>query len=208
MVVVGLTGSIGMGKSVAAAMLRGMDVPVHDADAAVHMLLGDDRDVIAAVAEAFPGTVIDGKVDRGRLGAVVFGDDRALRRLEAILHPRVAESEARFREACARDGQSLAVLEIPLLYETGAESRVDAVMVVSAPADQQRERVLERPGMTPARLDAILGCQMPDAEKRRRAEHLVDTGKGERYTLESLTRIVAEIRARAVDETRHAAPET
>ena len=194
MVLLGLTGSIGMGKSVAADILRDMGVPVHDADAAAHDLLAHDGDVIASIADAFPGTVDAGAVDRGKLAAAVFGDQTALRCLESILHPRVIESERRFIDDCARDGADLAVLDIPLLYETGAEARVDAVIVVSAPADQQRGRVLRRPGMTPDRFAAIEARQLPDAQKRQQADYLVETGRGKRYTLRSLARIVAQLR--------------
>ena len=197
MVVLGLTGSIGMGKSLAADMLRGMGVPVHDADAAVHTLLAHDREVIAAIADAFPGALDSGTVDRAKLAEAVFGDETALRRLESILHPRVIASEQQFVDDCARDGADLAVLEIPLLYETGAEARVDGVIVVSAPADQQRERVLQRPGMTPDRLAAIMARQLPDVQKRQHADYLVETGRGKRYTLRSLERIVAPVREQA-----------
>lgn len=172
--VLGLTGSIGMGKSATAAMFRASGVPVHDADAAVHALYRGRAAPL--IAEAFPGTVTDGVVDRGLLGAQVIGNPERLRALEAIVHPLVREERDRFLARHA--GAPLAVLDIPLLLETGGERDCDAVAVVTAPAEVQRERVLARPGMTAERFAAILAKQMPDADKRRRAHFLVDTGRG------------------------------
>nr|WP_047572585.1 dephospho-CoA kinase [Methylobacterium sp. ZNC0032] len=174
--VLGLTGSIGMGKSTTAQLFVQRGVPLHDADAAVHRL---HRGRAAAPIEAaFPGTVIDGAVDRARLGAAVLAKPEALRRLEAIIHPLVREEEEAFLARCHREGAGLAVLDVPLLLETGGEARCDAVLVVTAPAEVQRQRVLARPGMTPEKLDAILSRQMPDAQKRRHAHFLVDTSRG------------------------------
>jgi dephospho-CoA kinase len=176
MIVLGLTGSIGMGKSTTAAMFRGRGVPVHDADEAVHALYRGAA--VAPVGEAFPGVVRDGEVDRAELGRRVIGDAAALARLEAIVHPLVRAEERRFLAACAAAGADIAVLDIPLLFETGGEKRVDAVVLVTAPSAVQRERVLRRAEMSEARFRAILAKQMPDAEKRRRAHFVVDTSHG------------------------------
>jgi dephospho-CoA kinase len=174
--VLGLTGSIGMGKSTTAQLFVQRGVPLHDADATVHRL--HRGRATAPIEAAFSGTVIDGAVDRARLGAAVLGRPEALHRLEAIIHPLVREEEETFLARCRREGAELAVIDVPLLLETGGESRCDAVLVVTAPAEVQRQRVLARPGMTAEKLDAILSRQMPDAEKRRRAHFLVDTSRG------------------------------
>ena len=173
MLLIGLTGSIGMGKSTVGRFFAEAGVPIHDADAAVHALY--EAEAVDAIAAAFPGSVADGKVDRVALGAQVFGDQAALRRLEAIVHPLVRASETKFLAAAAARGARVVLLDIPLLFETGGETRVDVVVVVSAGAAAQRARVLERPDMNPAKLDAILAKQMPDAEKCRRAHFVVDT---------------------------------
>lgn len=172
--VLGLTGSIGMGKSATAAMFRRFGVPVHDADAAVHALYAGRAAPL--VEAAFPGTVKNGVVDRSELGSRVLGDPARLRQLEAIVHPLVREEEARFLRSAA--ASPLVVLDIPLLLETGADRSCDAVVVVTAPHSVQSERVLSRPGMTPEKFRAILDKQIPDAEKRRRAHFLVDSGRG------------------------------
>ena len=174
--VLGLTGGIGMGKSTAARAFRRLGVPVFDADAAVHRLQARGGRAVAPIASAFPGTVRHGAVDREALRRAVLGEDAALRRLERIVHPLVRDAERRFLRRARAAGARLAVLDIPLLFETGAERRVDAVVVVSAPAAVQRARVLRRAGMTPGRLAAILARQVPDREKRRRADHLIRTG--------------------------------
>jgi dephospho-CoA kinase len=161
MKVLGLTGSIGMGKTTAANMLRRLGVPVHDSDAAVHRLLGRGGAAVPLIAREFPGSVREGAVDRAALGAIVFRDTTALRRLEAILHPLVQRSQRRFLASCASRRIPVAVLDIPLLYETGGERRVDAVIVVTAPPATQRARVLARPGMTREKLEGILTRQMP-----------------------------------------------
>jgi dephospho-CoA kinase len=176
MFVIGLTGSLGMGKSTTARLFAEAGVPVHDADAVVHRLY--DGEAAAAIEAAFPGTTTDGRVDRNRLAARALNDAIALKRLEAIVHPLVQAAEQRLLADAAARGEKVAVLDIPLLFETGADQRVDAIVVVSAPPEVQRARVLERPGMTLDKLESILAKQMPDAEKRRRADFLVDTSRG------------------------------
>lgn len=195
MIVLGLTGSIGMGKSTAAKMFRAMGVPVHDADATVHDLMAHDRQVRDEISARFPGTVVGESVNRQALGAAVFGDPSARRDLEAILHPRVRRAAKRFLTQHRVLRAPLVVLDIPLLYETGGDKNVDGVVVVSAPAFLQRRRVMARPGMDEKRFAGILGSQMPDREKRRRAEFVVETGLGKAYTFTRLKRIVSEIRA-------------
>jgi dephospho-CoA kinase len=204
MKVIGLTGSIGMGKSTAAALLRQLGVPVHEADAAVHRLMGRGGVAVAAVAAAFPGVVKDGAVDRRLLGARVFGDDQAMARLEAILHPLVRAESARFLKRARQRGARVAVLDIPLLFESGRAQDTDASIVVSAPAFVQRARVLARPGMTPQRFEQVQARQMPDAEKRRRADFVVPTGLGRRLTLRRLIGVLKRVEhARAQGKRRH-----
>jgi len=176
MFILGLTGSLGMGKSTTARFFAEEGVPVHDADAVVHRLYAGEA--AAAIEAAFPGATAGGKVDREELAARVLGDSTALKRLETIIHPLVQEAERRLLAEADARGEEVAVLDIPLLFETGGEERVDAVVVVSAPPEVQRSRALERPGMTVDKLDAILAKQMPDAEKRRRADFVVDTSHG------------------------------
>ena len=176
MFILGLTGSIGMGKSTTAAFFAAEGVPVHDADAAVHRLY--EGEAVAPIEAAFSGTTANGKVDRAKLAARVLGDEAARKRLEAIVHPLVRASEMKFLAAARARRAPVVVLDIPLLYETGGEKRVDAVVVVSAPPEVQRARVLARPGMTPERFEQLLAAQVPDAEKRRRADFVVDTGQG------------------------------
>lgn len=188
-VVLCLTGSIGMGKSETARMFAAFGVPVFDADAEVHRLMAQGGAAVAAVDAAFPGVVRDGAVDRKELGARVFHDAPALKRLEAILHPMVRQAETEFLRQAEADGQRLVVLDIPLLFETGGEHRCDHVVVVSAPAHVQRDRVLGRPGMTPDRLSRILDQQMPDAEKRQKADFIIDSSRG----LDDARRQVADI---------------
>jgi dephospho-CoA kinase len=176
MLILGLTGSIGMGKSATAALFRAEGIRVHDADAAVHALY---RGAAAPLIEAaFPGCVKDGVVDRAALGARVLGDAAALKRLEAIIHPLVGGVRDRFLAEARAAGASVVVLDIPLLFETGGNHAVDAVVLVSAPETVQKERVLARPGMTPEKLAAILAKQMPDADKRRRSHFIIDTSRG------------------------------
>lgn len=176
MFVLGLTGSMGMGKSTTAKFFAEEGVPVHDADAAVHRLY--EGAAVAPLEAAFPGVTEGGKVDRMQLSARIAGNPTALKQLEAIVHPLVRATERDFLAAAEKRGAPVAVLDIPLLYETGGESRCDAVVVVSAPADVQRARVFERPGMTDEKYAALLARQMPDAEKRRRADFVVDSSRG------------------------------
>jgi dephospho-CoA kinase len=176
MFILGLTGSVGMGKSATAKMFAEEGVPVHDADAAVHALY--EGEAVKPIEAAFPGTTADGKVDRLKLGERVIGHADEIRRLERIVHPLVAAVRDEFLAEAGRRGAKVAVLDIPLLYETGGESLCDAVVVVSAPAQIQRERVLARPGMTEAKFAALLAKQMPDVDKRARADFVVDTSKG------------------------------
>ncbi|MDH5748907.1 MAG: dephospho-CoA kinase [Rhodospirillales bacterium] len=190
MVILGLTGSIGMGKSTAAKDFRSLGVPVHDADATVHDLLSTGGAAVAAVAAAFPGVVTDGAVDRKALGDRVFDKPDELKELEKILHPLVRRREEDFlRDAFAR-GAALVVLDIPLLFETGGEDRVDAVAVVTAPPQVQRARVLQRPGMSEEKFRAILAHQVPDEEKRRRADFIIETGEGRAASLRTIKNIV------------------
>jgi dephospho-CoA kinase len=192
MFVLGLTGSLGMGKSTTAQMFAGEDVPVHDADAVVHRLY--EGEAVAPIEAAFPGTTGGGKVDRDKLGKQVLGDPAALKRLESIVHPRVAQARERFLAEAASSGARVALLDIPLLYETGGDKRCDAVVVVSAPADVQRQRAFERPEMTEAKFQAILAKQMPDAEKRARADFVVDTSRGFDAAREQVREILAKVR--------------
>ncbi len=197
MIVLGLTGSIGMGKSTAAAMLRRLGVPLFDADLMVHRLLEPSGAAVPAVSAVFPGVKTEaGGIDRVLLGERVFTDLAALKQLEAILHPMVAAEERRFRARSRARRVPLAVLDIPLLFETGAERRCDYVLVVSAPALVQRQRVMRRPGMTEIRLDAILRKQVPDHRKRQRADFVVPTGAGRGLTLRRLKAIVRLLRKR------------
>ncbi len=172
----GLTGSIGMGKSTTSEMFRAAGVPVHDADQAVHDLYAGAA--APQIEAAFPGTTANGGVDRARLSAAVLGRPEALAKLEAIVHPLVRAEEQAFLARARKSGATVAVLDVPLLLETGGEGLCDAVVVVTAPVEVQRKRVLGRPGMTEEKLAAILARQMPDAEKRRRAHFLVDTSRG------------------------------
>ena len=191
MIVLGLTGSFGMGKSATAKMFAEQGVPVHDADAAVHKLY--EGEAVAPIEAAFPGTTQGGKVDRAKLGQRVIGDAAAMRRLEAIVHPLVRQAEERFLAEAERKGAKVAVLDIPLLFETGGEQRCDAVVVVSAPAEVQRQRVLERPGMTEARFQGLAGKQVADAEKRARADFIVDSGQGFEHARAQVREILAQV---------------
>ncbi|HEY2890467.1 MAG TPA: dephospho-CoA kinase [Dongiaceae bacterium] len=186
-----LTGSVGMGKTTAARMLRSMGIPVHDADAEVHRLLGRGGAAVKAVEAAFPGVKSGRAIDRAALGRIVFVDPAALKRLEAILHPLVRQAERKFLAQSRREHRRLVVLDIPLLYETQGEGRCDGVIVVSAPKAIQHARVLARPGMTKERLAAIEARQMPDRQKRRRADIVIETGLGKRHSLENLRRALA-----------------
>ena len=196
MIVIGLTGSIGMGKSNAAAAFRRLGLPVYDADQAVHRLLAKGGAAVPAVEAAFPGVVRDGAVDRQALGARVFADPAALTRLEAILHPLARRAARRFLLNQRRQRRDLVVLDIPLLFETGGEALCDLVAVVSAPRAVQEARVLARPGMTREKMAGVEARQMSDAEKRRRADVVIDTGLNKHHTLKSLQALVRGLRAR------------
>jgi dephospho-CoA kinase len=196
MMIVGLTGSIGMGKSTAARMLRQMGVPVYDADAAVHALQAPGGAALPPIEATFPGVVKNGVLDRQALGARVFGNKQALRTLEAIVHPLVGQQQRAFLKRAARRREKLVVLDIPLLFEGLGERRVDATLVVSAPAFLQRRRVMARPGMTTERLDGILRQQVPDALKRRKASIVIPTGLGLAPTRLALEKAVFELRTR------------
>lgn len=199
---IGLTGSIGMGKTETARMFARLGIPVHDSDAVVHRLYSPGGAAVAAVSDAFPECVQDGRVDRGCLAARVRADAAALARLEAIVHPLVAaDQEAFVRQAAAQDAD-LVVLDVPLLFETGAEAHMDAVVVVSAPEDIQRMRVLARPGMSENMLARILARQLPDVDKRARAHFVVETGKGLDHAFEQVKVIVSALRAQG--KSRHA----
>ncbi len=191
MFVLGLTGSLGMGKSATAAMFAAEGVPVHDADAAVHRLY--EGEAAPLIEAAFPGTAQGGKVDREALSRRVLDDAAAMKRLEGIVHPLVRKAEERFLSDAEAKGATVAVLDIPLLYETGGEARCDAVVVVSAPAEVQRERVLKRPGMSEQKFQAILARQVPDAEKRARADFIVDSGQGLEYARAQVRDILRKV---------------
>lgn len=191
--IVGLTGSIGMGKSTVAGMLRDLGVPVFDADATVHELYAKGGAGAAAISEVWPDAVVDGAVDRARLSARLMGNPDAFARLNAIVHPLVREREIGFRAAAEAAGAKLFVVDVPLLFETGGRDRFDTILVVSAPADVQRARVLARPGMSPEKFAMILGKQVPDAEKRAGADHVIDTGVGLDETRAQVQRLVEEL---------------
>jgi dephospho-CoA kinase len=190
--ILGLTGSIGMGKSAVALMLRELGVPVFDADATVHRLQGPNGALLSTIEAAFPGTTGPHGVDRPALGAQVFGNPEALARLEAIVHPAVADERATFMLEHA--GEAIVVFDIPLLFEKGHGAGLDAVVVVSAPAEMQRTRVLARPGMTPEKFAQILALQVPDAEKRARADYVIDTGVTLAETREQVSALVSALR--------------
>lgn len=191
MIVLGLTGSIGMGKSTTARMFAEAGVPVHDSDAAVHRLYGGEA--AAQVEALFPGTTVNGSVDRERLAKVVVDDPRALRKLERLIHPLVRQDADRFVEMHRQKGTPLVVLDIPLLFETGGTDRVDRILVVTAPYEIQRERVLARPEMTEEKFKKILAQQVPDADKRKRADFLIDTSLGMEAAREAVHRIIDEL---------------
>ena len=194
MLVIGLTGSIGMGKSTVAAHLRARGIPVYDADGEVHKLYRGEA--VPLVEAAFPGATRNGEVDRAALSAILLAQPTRIGELEAIVHPLVRKAQEAFVEAAQKAGSAVAVLEIPLLFETGGERRVDVTVVVSAPASIQRERVLARPGMTPEKLDRLLARQMPDEEKRRRADFVVDTGGTIADTQAQVDRLLESLKGR------------
>ncbi len=196
MLILGLSGSIGMGKSTAATMLRRMGIPVYDADAAVHALTAKNGPALPAIAKQFPGVVSHGVLDRQKLGKEVFGNPAALRRLERILHPMVQARQRRFLRQHAYARTKLVVLDIPLLFEGNGEKRVDATICVTAPAFLQHRRVMARPGMTEEKLRGILAQQMPDRMKRRRATFVVPTGHGKAVTWQKLAAVLKSMRGR------------
>lgn len=190
-IVLGLTGSIGMGKSTTGRMFMDEGVPVHDSDAAVHRLYsGAAAPLIAA---RFPGTVTDGTVDRARLAEAVLGKPEAFRALEEIVHPLVRQDADTFVAEHQKKATPIVVLDIPLLFETGGQDRVDRIVVVTAPAEEQRKRVLSRPGMTEEKFAGILARQVPDAEKRRRADFIIDTGKGMEAARKAVRAVIDEL---------------
>ncbi|WP_022727904.1 dephospho-CoA kinase [Fodinicurvata sediminis] len=194
MQVLGLTGSIGMGKTTAAGMLRRLGLPVHDADQAVHRLFSKGGRAVPAVERHFPEAILNGAIDRKRLGERVFADDAALHLLESLVHPLVRQEALDFLKRHRRWRSPLVVLDIPLLYETGGEELCDHVIVVSAPLRIQRQRVLRRPNMNEEAFRAVLARQMPDALKRRRADYVVQTGLSKALTFRQLSRIVRKLR--------------
>jgi dephospho-CoA kinase len=191
MLILGLTGSIGMGKSTAAKLFVEAGVPVYDADAAVHKIY--EGEAAPAVEAAFPGTTVDGKVDRVRLSARVLNDPAAIKQLEQIVHPMLGASRKKFLDDAERSGAPVVVVDVPLLFETGGEKRVDAVVVVTTTPEVQRERILARDNMTNEKLDAILARQLPDAEKRKRADFVVDTSHGLDPVRAAIRDILAEV---------------
>jgi dephospho-CoA kinase len=193
MIIIGLTGSIGMGKSTTAKMFADEGVAVHDSDEAVHRLYAGPAAPL--VEAAFPGVTVDGRIDRTLLGQRVIGNNEAIRTLEKIIHPLVRADAAAFIARQRDAGSKIAVLDIPLLFETGGRERVDKVVVVTAPPDVQRSRVLARPGMSVEKFEAILARQVPDAEKRRLADYVVDTGAGMDAARAAVRRIVADLSA-------------
>ena len=194
MIVVGLTGSVGMGKSTTARLFAAEDIPVFDSDAAVHALYRERA--VAPVAAAFPGVVRDGAIDREALGRAVIGEPEAMKRLESIVHPLVRDDREAFLAAQRGRGAAIAVLDIPLLFETSADRDVDVIVVVSAPEPVQKTRVMERPGMTEARFAAILAKQLPDAEKRQRAQFVIETGHGIEDAARQVREVIAALQPR------------
>jgi dephospho-CoA kinase len=193
---VGLTGSIGMGKSETAKMFARLGIPVNDSDANVHAVYEPGGAAVPEIEKAFPGTVRDGRVDRALLSRALAADPSGFKRLEAIVHPLVAKVQQAFLARAVADGADMVVLDVPLLFETGGHARMDAVVVVSAPSHIQRARVLERPGMTEDKLDQILSRQMPDEEKRAKAHYVVVTDRGLDHAAEQVEMIVKDLRAK------------
>ena len=202
MIVAGLTGSIAMGKSTVAGMFAELGVPTFDADDSVRAFYAGEG--AKAVEAAFPGVTVSGQVDRERLGSQVLGDPEALKRLEGLVHPAVAQARAHFVERAVDAGRRLVIVDVPLLFETGGEARVDLVIVVSAPAAIQRERALARTGMTEAKLESILSRQTPDADKRRRAHFIIDTGGSLEMTRAIVAQFMRAASALGGGRTRHA----
>ena len=201
----GLTGSVGMGKSTTAAMFADQGVPVYDADAAVHDLYAGA--VVAPISQLFPRAVVDGRVDRDILREIIAQDPTALQRLEKVVHPLVRAREKQFIETAADNGEKLVVLDIPLLFETGAEGRVDAVLVVTAPASVQRQRVMARPGMNEDLFGKILARQLPDREKRSRATYLIDTSQGLDAARRQVQNLISELAGSSSSSSTQEAPD-
>jgi dephospho-CoA kinase len=197
MLIIGLTGSIGMGKSETAKMFARHGVPVCDADALVHQLYESGGAAVQPVSDAFPDTLVDGRIDRVRLSKSVIGNPEAIRKLETIVHPLVGLAQRNFLKSNADSGTPMVVLDIPLLLESRGPKRVDVVVVVSAPADMQRMRVLARPGMTAEKLDVILQKQMPDAEKRARADYIIDTSQGLDHAEAQVAALIENLRGQS-----------
>lgn len=200
MIILGLTGSIGMGKSATAGLFREEGTPVYDADAAVHALYASGGAAVAPLEEAFPGVAENGAINRARLRDRVLDDAAAMKRLEAIVHPLAGEAQLDFRRKAHADGAPFALLDIPLLFETGGNTRCDYTLVVTAPPHIQRERVLSRPGMTPEAFEAILARQMPDAEKRAKADFILSTAHGFDYARDQV-RAIVRLMIRLAEET-------
>lgn len=193
MIVAGLTGSIAMGKSETARMFAGLGVPVFDADAAVHEMYAKGGAAVEAIAARFPQAIVDGAVDRQRLGGLILNDPEALIALEAAVHPLVRRAEREFLDKCRSENRPLAILDLPLLFETGRQRDVDRIIVVSAPVGIQRERALARPGMTPEKFAAIVARQIPDSEKQRLAHFIMDSSKGFDHALAQVKTIMAKL---------------
>lgn len=194
MIILGLTGSIGMGKSATAQMFRDEGIPVYDADAAVHEIYDVGGSAVEPIGSAFPGTVKDGKVDRSALREIVLNDAEALKRLESLVHPLVAETQARARADAVSSGADILVLDIPLLFETGGDQRVDYTVVVTTSAVEQRNRVMARPGMTETAFEAILAKQTPDKEKRGQADFVINTRIDHTYARDQVRALIAALR--------------
>lgn len=198
-----LTGSIGMGKSETSKMFAALGIPVFDADSAVHELYAVGGAAVALIEEAFPGTSVNGAIDRDLLSKCVLSDADAIARLEAIVHPLVRDAEQCFLDTALTDGADIVVLDIPLLFEIKGEHRAHRIVVVSAPADVQRRRVLERPGMTVEKFETILAKQLPDREKRERADFIIETDKGLDHAREQVNRLVDRLRAEIAAAREH-----
>lgn len=202
MLIIGLTGSIGMGKSTAAKRFAEHGIAMFDADATVHKLY--EGEAVAVIEDAFPGTTENGVVDRAKLAAALKGDKARIKALEAIVHPLVREKREDFLQEQMHNGAKMAVLEIPLLFETGSQKDVDVTIVVSAPKEVQRERVLARPGMTAEKFDALLANQMPDAEKRKRADFIVDTSGTIEHSGQEIDKLIAQLKEHPKARPAHA----
>ncbi|WOF75854.1 dephospho-CoA kinase [Parvibaculaceae bacterium PLY_AMNH_Bact1] len=196
MLLIGLTGSIGMGKSETAKMFAAEGVPVYDADAEVHKLYAPGGAAVAPLAEAFPGVVKDGAVDRALLSKEVIGKPEALKKLESIVHPLVGQANRAFLENAVKDGAEMVLLDIPLLFETGGRERVDVIVVVSAPYELQRERVLARPDMSEEKFEEIFAKQVSDADKRAGADYIVESDKGLEHARAQVRKIIADLKGR------------